>query len=78
MEEGQNRPIVRSAYLCHMIGEDSVFFSFLYNKLFEFGVEVAFYNGSAVTHNKVNLLKFTCRSSCSERTDGAFVVLICF
>jgi len=42
-----------------MIGEESVFLSFLYTKAFELGVEAAFYNGSAVIHNKVNLLKFT-------------------
>ena len=54
------------------------FLSFLYLKLFEFGVEVAFYNGSAVTHHKVNLLKFPRRTSCFERTDDAFVLLIRF
>ena len=54
--EGQNHPIVRFAYLCHMIGEESVFLSFLYTKLLELGVDIAFYNGSAVTHNKLNLL----------------------
>ena len=41
LEEGHNHPIVRFAYLCHMIGEELVFFSFLYIKLFELGVEVA-------------------------------------
>ena len=46
-------------------------------KLFELGVEVALINRSVVTHNKVNLLKFPLRSSCSERTD-TFVLLICF
>jgi hypothetical protein len=35
LEEGRNHPIVRFAYLCHMIGEELVFFSFLYIKLFE-------------------------------------------
>jgi len=76
--EGQNQPIVRFAYLCHVIGEEFVFLSFLFIKLFEFGVEVAFKNRSAVTHNKINLLKFPFRSSCSERIDDAFVLLICF
>ena len=42
--EGQNHPIVRSAYLCHMISKEFVFLSFLYMKLFELGVEVAFNN----------------------------------
>jgi len=42
LEEGNNHPIVRFAYLCHMIGEELVFFSFWYIKLFELGVEVAF------------------------------------
>jgi len=41
LKEGRNHPIVRFAYLCHMIGEELVFFSFLYIKLFELGVEVA-------------------------------------
>ena len=79
LEEGHNQPIVRFAYLCHMIGEELVFFSFSYIKLFEFGVEVNYNNRSAVTHHKVNLLKFSLRSSCSERTDAsdAFVLLIC-
>ena len=42
-----NHPIVRFAYLCQMIGEELVFFSFLYIN-----------HRSAVTHHKVNLLKF--------------------
>jgi len=50
----------------------------LYIKLFELGVEVAFNHRSAVTHHKVNLLKFPLRSSSFERTDNAFVLLICF
>jgi len=37
LKEGHNHPIVRFAYLCHMIGEELVFFSFLYIKLFELG-----------------------------------------
>ena len=41
LEEGHNHPIVRFAYLCHMIGKELVFFSFLHLKLFELGVEVA-------------------------------------
>jgi len=56
LEEGHNHPIVRSAYLCHVIGEKIVFLSFVYIKLFEFGVEVAFNNRSAVTQHKFNLL----------------------
>jgi len=78
LEEGHNHPIVRFAYLFHMIGEELVLFSFLYIKLFELGVEVAFNNRSAVTHHKVNLLKFLLWSSSFERTDDAFVLLICF
>ena len=74
--EGHNRPIVRFAYLCHMIDEELVFLSSLYMKLFELGVEVAFNNRSAVTQNKVNPLKCPLRSSSSERTDDAFVLLI--
>jgi len=78
LEEGHNHPIVRFAYLCHMVGEELVFFSFLYFKLFELGVEVALSHRSAVTHDKVNLLKFPFWSSSLERTDYAFVLLICF
>ena len=78
LEEGHNHPIVHFAYLCHMIGEELVFFSFLYIKLFELGVEVALNNRSAVFHHKVNLLKFPLWSSSFERTDDAFVLLICF
>ena len=68
LEEGQNDPIVHFAYLCHMICEQFkfVFFSFLYIKLYELGVEVA----SAVTHNKINVFKFPIGRSCSECTDG--------
>jgi len=61
-----------------MIGEQFAFLFFLYLKLFELGEEVGFNNQIAVTHHKVNLLKFPLRSSCSERTDEAFVLLICF
>ena len=78
LEKGQNQPIVRFAYLCHVIGEECVFLSFLHIKRLELGVEVAFYNGSAVTHNKVDLLKIPRRSSCSERTEDACALLICF
>jgi len=78
LEEGHNHLIVRFAYLCHMIGEELVFLTFLYIKLFELGVEVALNHRSAVTHHKVNLLKFSLQSSSFERTDDAFVLLICF
>ena len=78
LEEGHNHPIVRFAYLCHMIGEELVFFPFFYIKLFELCVEVAFNNRSAVTHHKVNLLKIPLWSSSFEHTDDAFVLLICF
>ena len=71
-------PIARFAYLCRMIGEETVLFFFLYIKLLERGVEVALNNRFAVTHYKVNLLKFSLRSSIFERTDDAFVLLICF
>ena len=49
------------------------FFFFLYIKLFELGVEVAFNHRSAITHHKVNLLKFPLRSSSFERT----MMLLC-
>jgi len=80
LEEGQNHPIVRFAYLCHMIGEGFVFLSFWYIKFFELGEIVTFNNRSTVTHHKVNQFKFLRQSSCSERTvtDDAFVLLICF
>jgi hypothetical protein len=61
-----------------MIGEDLGHFLSLYIKLFELGVEIAFNNRSAVTHHKVNLVKFLLWSSFSERTDDAFVLVICF
>ena len=76
--ERQNHTIVRSAYLCHMISEESIILPFLYIKLFELGVEIAFNDGPAVSHNKFNLFKFLLQSSCAERTDDAFVLLICF
>jgi len=78
LEEGHNYAIVRFAYLFQMISEELVFFPFLYIKLFELGVEVALNNRSAGTHHKVNLLKFLLRSGSSERTEDAFVLLICF
>jgi len=78
LEEGHNHPIVCFAYLCHMIGEELVFFSFLYINPCELDVEAAFNNLSAFTHHKVNLLKFPLWSSGFERTDDAFVLLICF
>jgi len=78
LEEKHNHPIVRFAYLCHMIGEELVFISFFYIKLFELGVEVAFNNRSTVTHHKVDLFTFPLWSSSFERTDDAFVLLICF
>jgi len=46
-----------------MNGEELVFFSILYTKLFELGVEVAFNNRSAVTHHKVSVPKFPLWSS---------------
>jgi len=64
LEEGHNHPIVCFAYLCHMIGEEIVFFSFLYIKLFVLGVEVALNHRSAVTHHKVT--KVICSNSHSR------------
>ena len=61
-----------------MIAEELVFFSILYIKLFELGVEVSLNHRSAVTHHKVNLLKFPLRSSSFERTDDTFVLLMFF
>ena len=78
LEEGHKYPIVHFAYLCHMIGEELVFCFFLYIELFEIVVEVTFSNRSAVTHHKVNLLNFRLRRSSCERTDDAFLLLICF
>ena len=51
LEEGHNHPIVHFAYLCRMIGEELVFFSSLYIKLFELGAEVVLNHRSAVTHH---------------------------
>jgi len=39
LEAGQNRPFVLFAYLCRMIGEESVFLSFLYIKNFALDTE---------------------------------------
>ena len=61
-----------------MIGKELVFHSFLYVKLFELGVGVAFNNRSAITENKLDLLKFPRRSSSFEHTDDAFVLINCF
>jgi len=61
-----------------MIGEECVFLSFLYIKLFELDVEVPFYNRSMSAHTNVDLLKYSRRTSCSEFFDDAFVLLICF
>ena len=48
--EGHNHPIVCFAYLCHKIGEEFVFFSSLYIKLFELSVELAFNNTYIYMH----------------------------
>ena len=76
--ERQDHCNVRFAYLCHMIGGKSVFLSLLYIKLFELGVERVLNLRSAVTHNKIYILKFPLRTrgSYSERTDDASVLLI--
>jgi len=55
LEEGHSHPVVRFTYLCHLICEELVFFSFLYVKLFELGVEIALNHRSAVTHHTGNL-----------------------
>ena len=68
-----------ASHTCVTWSANSLFFcSFLYIKLFQFGVKVAFNNWFTVTHHKVNLLKFPLRSSSFERTDDTFVLLICF
>jgi len=41
LEKRHNHLIVHFAYLCHMLGEELVFFPFLYIKLFQLSVEVA-------------------------------------
>jgi len=73
LEQGHNRPIVCFAYMCHMICEEFVFLSFLYIKLFQLGVQLAFNNRSAVTHHKFNLLKFPLWSSYLD----ALMLLLC-
>jgi len=73
LEEGHNCPIVRFAYMCHMICEEFVLLSFLYIKLFELSVQLAFNNRSAVTHHNFNLLKFPFRSS----SLNALMLLLC-
>ena len=77
LEEGHNHPIVCFACLCHMISEELVCFSFLYTKFFELGVEDTFNNQSVIIHYKVDLFKFPLWNSSFERTDDAFVLLIC-
>jgi len=52
----QTRQFEAKMLPCHMIGDEQSFF--MYIKLFELGVEVAFYNESAVTYCKVDLLEF--------------------
>jgi len=76
LKEGHNYPILRFTYLCHVIGEGLVFFSFLYIRLFELGVEIALNYWSLATHNKVNLPKFTLRNSNSV-TLSAHMMLFC-
>jgi len=69
---------VRFAYLCHIVGGEFVFLFFYNVKLYELGVQVAYIDRSAVTRHKLDLLKFPLRSSCSERTEDVFVLLVCF
>ena len=69
---------MRFTNLCHTIGEEYVPLSSLYIKLFELGVKVALYNGSAVVYYKVELFEYARRGKCSERTDDAFVLFVCF
>ena len=78
MMTGLDAFALSDAHLIRMIGEELVFLSLLYIKLFELGVEVAFCNRAAITCNKVDLLKFLLLSTCSDRTDDALVLLICF
>jgi len=59
-----------------MIGKESVFFCILYIKLFELGVKVDFYDGSAVAYYKVDLLKYTRWGNYSESTNDTLVLLI--
>jgi len=50
LEKRHNHSIVPFAHLCHMVGKEFVFLSFLYIKLFKLGAEVAFNKSFAVTH----------------------------
>jgi len=61
-----------------MVSEELVFFSYLRIQLVELGVEVALNHRFAATHDKVDQLEFPLWSSSFERTDDAFVLLICF
>jgi len=59
LKKGEDQPIVLFTYLCHMIGEESVFSCILHINLFELGVKVDFYDGSswfAQTHMLGQLL----------------------
>jgi len=65
LEEGQNRNQSSDRALYILVShcpQKSFFLFFLYIKLFKLGIEIAFYNGSAVARNKVYLLK--CCGSC--------------
>jgi len=62
-----------------MIGEHIVFLYFLYveaSLLSLLSPVVNFKKRPAVTHNKINLLKFPLRSSFSQRTEDAFALLL--
>jgi len=52
--------------------QETYFSCFLVYQLFEFGVQIAFYYGSAVACYKVDLLKWPRRSTYSEHTNDAF------
>jgi len=52
LDQEQTHPIVRLAYLCHVIGKEFVFLSFVYIKMLELGVERASINRSALIHKK--------------------------
>jgi len=81
LEEGHNHPIVRFAYLWHMIDEEFVFFSFLYIKLFKLGVARKRSNGagcalnhwSAVPHHKMIYMN----SHSDTATLSAPMMLLC-
>ena len=85
LNEGHNHTIVRFAYLCHMIGEELVFFSFLYIKLFELGVEVGLNRVINGTNWRTLIHVYVSkRSLCDEmtkfeehqRTNGTTLMLI--